>query len=360
MQTRSAFWSKTLFWGIRLWELGSFISLHVFLGLLYWLAIRLTSGQNQWVGITINYCYKMVLTALFWWLFFRKLHGWPLYKKVLLHLPACALYVATWLFLFYRTADALSFGRLIGAGIWWDVYIPVLVYFIQFGIFHAYFYWNETLRQQEKEKALLRLAHAAELNTLKAQIQPHFLFNTLNSISASVPSAQEHTRMLIAHLADVFRFAMNVSDKEYITLGKEIEFIQHFLALEQQRFGDRLAVDFHFNTQLAHYPVPPMLLQPLVENAIKHGIAKSVEGGTITISIQVGEQAVLFEVSDTGKGINGTLPGQLFSKGIGLENTRQRLRRVYGTELRIVPNTPKGVRVQFALPLHVKAPEPWK
>lgn len=355
MQKVPAYWSKQLFWGIRRWELASFVSLHAFLGFLYWCAIKLTSGQNQAVGISINYAYKMLLTAPFWWLFFRRLRHWPLYKKAFLHLPACALYVAVWLGVFYLTADTLGIGRLIGSGVWWDVYIPALVYFIQFGIFHAYDYWSETIRQQQKEKALLQLAHHAEMATLKAQIQPHFLFNTLNSISASVPASQEHTRTLIAQLADVFRFAMNVSDQEFVALSKELEFIRNFLALEQQRFGDRLTVQYEFDDQLKDYPVPPMLLQPLVENAVKHGIAKSVEGGSISIRVKPAGSQLLFEVADTGRGINGHQPATLFQKGIGLENTRQRLHKLYGAELKVMANTPKGFRVQFALPFQPKS-----
>jgi LytS/YehU family sensor histidine kinase len=164
---------------------------------------------------------------------------------------------------------------------------------------------------------------------------------------------------MIACLADVFRFAMNVSDKEFIPLEKELLFIQNFLSLEQQRFGDRLQVFYTVDDQLEEYPIPPMLLQPLVENAVKHGIAKSVEGGRIHIAIKKVEDKVRFTISDTGKGINGTPHDQLFKKGIGLENTRQRLLRLYGEELHLKPLSPKGVSVVFSLPLHHKNGPLW-
>ena len=226
MQWQS-FWQRKLFWKIRVWELGAFVALHFFLASLYFLTLLLAVGQNQVAGIAINYSYKILLTVPFWWLFFRKLHHTSFITKVFLHLPACALYVAIWLWLFYTTVDYLRLGRIAGKGIWWDVYIPALVYFIQFGIFHAYFYWQETVRQAQREKDLLRLAHTAELNTLKAQIQPHFLFNTLNSINASMPASEESSRTLIAQLADVFRFAMSVTDKETVPLQKELQFIKN-------------------------------------------------------------------------------------------------------------------------------------
>jgi hypothetical protein len=245
MQTRgTTFWSKELFWSIRVSEIVAFIGFHFFLGLLYSATLWLTFSQPQTVGVAVNHLFKIILTAPLWWLFFKKLRHWPFYKKVLLHIPCSVLYVAVWLGIFYQVSDYFGIGRLQGAGIWWDVYIPLLIYLMQFGIFHAYNFWKETERQQEKERALLKLAHTAELNTLKAQIQPHFLFNTLNSISASVPPTQETTRTMIASLADVFRFAMNVSDKEFIPLHKELHFIENFLSLEKHRFGDRLRISF--------------------------------------------------------------------------------------------------------------------
>jgi signal transduction histidine kinase len=360
MHTRIlSFLNKRLFWGIRLWELLAFVGFHACLGLMYSATLWLTVSQPQTLGIAINHTLKILLTAPLWWLFFRRLRHWPFNKKVMLHVPSSILYVAVWLGIFYLVVDFFGVGRLRGAGIWWDVYIPILIYLMQFGIFHAYNYWAETIRQQEKEKALLRMTYTAELNTLKAQIQPHFLFNTLNSISASVPASQENTRSMIACLADVFRFAMNVSDKEFIPLEKELLFIQNFLSLEQQRFGDRLQVFYTVDDQLEEYPIPPMLLQPLVENAVKHGIAKSVEGGRIHIAIKKVEDKVRFTISDTGKGINGTPHDQLFKKGIGLENTRQRLLRLYGEELHLKPLSPKGVSVVFSLPLHHKNGPLW-
>lgn len=351
MKAANSFWQKRLFWGIKSWELIAYLGMYLLLGTLYFSVLLLTVSQNQLGGVSLNYGYKIIVTAPFWWLFFRKLRHWPLSKKLLLHLPLSVVYVAMWLGLFYATLDLFNLPHLQGAGIWWDAYIPLLGYFIQFGIFHAYFYWNETVRQQQKEKSLMKLAHTAELNTLKAQIQPHFLFNTLNSINSSLPASEEKSRMLIAQLADVFRFAMNVTDKELVSLQNELAFIQNYLALEQHRFGDRLQIEYQIDQQLQDYQLPPMLLQPLVENALKHGIAKSVDGGRVTISIAKENDAVRFTISDTGNGINGTPVEKLFQQGIGLENTRQRLLRLYNTRLQISASQPKGFAIYFILPL---------
>lgn len=339
-------WNQRLFWGIRVWELLAFIALHVFLGSLYILTLLLTVSQFQVQNTVLNHALKIILTAPFWWFFFKKIDHWPLQKKVWLHLPASILYVGIWITVFYAIIDWLGMGRLRDEGIWWDVYIPLLIYFIQFSIFHVYAYWQQTLRQQAKEKELIQLAHTAELMVLKAQIQPHFLFNTLNSISSGLSPQEEKSRALIARLADVFRFAMNVTDKEFVPLEKEIEFIRNYLTLEESRFGDRLTVSYDIDPTLSDFPFPALLLQPLVENAIKHGIAKSLEGGHIHVQITDEGSAIAVTLSDTGRGWQEPKT----SGGIGLENTRKRLDRLYQSPLIIEALQPKGCRVYFTIP----------
>lgn len=347
----NSIWNKILFWNIAVWEITAYIGFYFFQGLLYWLAIRLSSGESQVNGILLNYAYKALLTIPFWYLFIRKLKSWSFLQKTWLHLIACPLYVAIWFGLFYTTIDYLGWGRLRGTGIWWDVYIPILVYIVQFSIFHAYDYWVTTKKQQQKQAELIALAHIAEVNALKAQLQPHFLFNTLNSISASIPPSLENTRELIAKLADMFRYATNVSSKKQIELHEELSFIKNCLQLEQERFKDRLKVHYQVDDALNNIKVPPMILQPIIENAIKHGIGKSVSGGTITIKITHQDSKVYFAISDTGAGLNGTKLDTIFQKGIGLSNTKERLQKLYNEPIQIKPNHPKGTMVMFAIPL---------
>jgi LytS/YehU family sensor histidine kinase len=186
--------------------------------------------------------------------------------------------------------------------------------------------------------------------TLKAQIQPHFLFNTLNSISASLPIEQEPTRKSIARLADTFRFAMNTAEKEQVPFREELEFIQNYLALEQERFTDRLRVVYAVDEAALQSCVPPFLLQPLIENALKHGIGKSIEGGTLELLVRVEDQKTCFEIRDTGAGLNGYTKSDLLQKGIGLKNTRERLLKLFNEEIQISSLDPKGTKVQFSIP----------
>jgi two-component system, LytTR family, sensor kinase len=186
---------------------------------------------------------------------------------------------------------------------------------------------------------------------LKAQIQPHFLFNTLNSISASVPKEMEHTREMIAKLADTFRYSLQASEQEWISLEEELDFTKTTLDLEKERLKKRLTVVYNIDESLLGIKIPPMLLQPITENAIKHGIAPSIEGGTITIEIRREKNKALVSISDTGIGYQGQLNEKLFEKGIGLRNTNLRLLKLYNEKIVVEKNVPTGLKFSFTIPI---------
>jgi LytS/YehU family sensor histidine kinase len=220
---------------------------------------------------------------------------------------------------------------------------------MNFILFHAYNFWLSTQRQQKKERELRELAFQSEINALRAQIEPHFLFNTLNSISASVPPTLEKTRVLIAQLADTFRYALRVSVSQFVALGDEIDFLKTWLALEKQRFGERLAIDYQIDANAVGVMVPPMILQPLVENALNHGIAPKIDGGTVTIQCEVRNEWVYVAVSDTGVGYTGDLKEILY-KSVGLSNISKRLKLLYNQSLQVELQQ-EGLRFSFTIPL---------
>jgi LytS/YehU family sensor histidine kinase len=307
--------------------------------------------------VVCDFVIKAILTLPIWYLFFVRLSKVTISRKLLLHLITLPLFVIIWGLLHRASAGWVGYTRFhkmdSKSAIWFEYYLPMVFYLIQFGIFHAYQFWKESQWQQQKEKELLQLAYQSEVNVLKAQIQPHFLFNTLNSISASVPPEQEKTRELIAKLADTFRFSLKSSQLELVPLHEEIDFIQNCLELEQHRFGKRLAVEYHLDEQIADVLVPPMLLQPIVENAIKHGIAPSIKGGKISITCVKDKNRVLISVSDTGIGRLATFYDNDFN-GIGLKNTSSRLWRLYEEKIKIENNEPSGLRFSFHLPIESK------
>lgn len=346
-------WQKQLFWGIKTWQLSAVFVLYLFFAFQYWLALWYTSGgrDNIWVEAVIDYfLLKAMLTLPLWWFYFIKMKSKQIELKLLLHVFTGALWVFIWFHTYRFIQDLRGGGYLRGDGIWWDVYIPGLFYCVQFAIFHVYDFYLQNQRQKEKEQVLMQAAHQSEMNALKAQIQPHFLFNTLNSISASVPASLEHTREMIAQLADTFRYGLRASQEELVPLKDELKFVQDCLQLEQERFGERLQVLYEVDEQLLNKQIPPMLLQPVIENAVKHGIAKSVSGGSILLKIQTVGNKILFAVHDTGAGFSGKSSGEMVSSGIGLSNTQKRLQFLFGEKISIQPNEPKGAIVSFFIP----------
>jgi two-component system, LytTR family, sensor kinase len=309
-------------------------------------------GNDAWWAFaqtTIKYIWKAAwMIPIIWFIFVRWAEK-PLRKRLLVHLVCCPIWLICWLLCFHKTCDILGYNYLTGYGMVWDIFIPFLLYVVQFAILHAYEYHKHLSFQQEREKQLLFTLHEAQLSGLKAQLQPHFLFNSLNSISASVPPESEHTRILIARLADTFRSALHLTKNDFIPLKDEIEFIRACLDLEKERFGDRLAIDYQIDPSVLEAKIPSMLLQPLIENALKHGIAPSVLGGSISLKINKLSNFIHFEIADTGVGVQNT--EGVFERGIGLRNTALRLEKLYGETIVLEKNTPQGTRIKFKIPL---------
>lgn len=322
----------------------------------YFLAINWSSGRSTGdtyyqYQVFMDYPLKGLLTLPIWWLMFRLLVDWRLSSKILLHLLLLPIFVKVWQQLYYALCTVLGVGYLRGPGEWWDIYIPALFYVLQFGIFHTYDYYQKVQESQQREAMLKQTALQSELTALKAQLNPHFLYNTFNTISASVPPAQEYTRELIADLADLFRYQLWASNQEVVPLKVEVDFVKKFLQLEKARFGDRLRVDIQLDPQAEDAPVIPMLLQPLVENAIRHGISPLVDGGSIAINIEEKAGQIHIHIRDTGVGFTNSTP--VSGQGIGLGNTRRRLQLKYGSELKISPNHPQGTNIHITIPREV-------
>src|SRR5262245_12341160 len=188
--------------------------------------------------------------------------------------------------------------------------------------------WNNARiehRLQEQEKLLL----AAKIEALASQINPHFLFNTLASISSLIRTQPETARMLITKLSGLLRRLMRSTD-HFVTLREELESIDEYLDIEVVRFGPQLKVVKQISPETLDVVVPSMLLQPLVENSIKHGLARKVGGGRITIKAAVRDRHTLIEVHDDGLGMTEERLEHAFAGGIGLNNVNERLRTIYG------------------------------
>lgn len=187
----------------------------------------------------------------------------------------------------------------------------------------------------------------SELKALRAQINPHFLFNTLNSIAALVSIKPEEAESVTEKLANLFRYSLQASKQPTVTLAEEIEATRMYIDIEQARFRERLQVDLAVATEISNAEVPSLLIQPLVENAVKHGVAKMEEPCLIHVKAEPSAgNRIYLEVRDTGPGFATTDPAVIFAQGTGLANVRDRLKLFFGEQasLTILPD---GVAIYF-------------
>jgi two-component system LytT family sensor kinase len=217
--------------------------------------------------------------------------------------------------------------------------------------------WNTARiehRLEEQEKLLM----TARLEALASQINPHFLFNTLTSISSLIRSRPETARMLIGKLSGLLRQLLRSQD-HFVTLREELASIDQYLYIETVRFGPTLAVEKRIAPDTLEQLVPSMLLQPLVENSIKHGLTRKVGGGRITISSERAHGHTVIQVVDDGLGMvtDGLELGR--SGGIGLRNVDERLRVIYGAnyQLQISSVPGEGTCARIEIP-ELAAPQP--
>lgn len=296
-----------------------------------------------------------VLSIPVWFIVIRRMHATPWYWRGAVHLVLGPVYaVAGYQYLYHSVLlfAAQPEAAAIQRTALWLIYSHLTLYILQFTLYHSYEILRKLRVKERLTLELLALRKEQELATLRSQMNPHFLFNTLNSISAMAATDAEGTRTMIAQLADLLRYATDSAKKDVVPLKDELTFVEDYLALEARRMVERLSSSVQIDSSLASYPVPPMILQPLVENAIRHGIAPAEEGGMISVQIRKAGDGIVFLVTDTGVGLSCKDP-LTADGGVGLKNTDARLRKVYGEsaglKIRSLPGT--GCEVTFTLPL---------
>ena len=210
--------------------------------------------------------------------------------------------------------------------------------------------WNNT-RNEKKLEEQQRLLVEARLAALTSQINPHFLFNTLNSVSSLIRTDPNQARVMVVKLSKVLRRLLR-KHENFSTLREELSFIEDYLAIEVVRFGDKLRFEKDVAEDTLDMLVPSMLLQPLVENSIKHGIGGKVEGGTIRIRTSRGGSRLHLLVEDDGVGIPEEKLATVLDHGIGVSNVHERLKVLFGNDYRMwIESQPgQGTRVQLEVP----------
>jgi len=247
--------------------------------------------------------------------------------------------------------------RGFGPQFWGTSSQNALFYALLLGIAHLVLYYR---RYREREQAAEQLARGlteARLQALKMQLQPHFLFNTLNAISALIPAEAKPARRMVARLGDLLRSTLEHEETQEVTLREELAFLEPYLEIEQARLEDRLTVVMNIAPATLDARVPHLILQPLVENAIRHGIAARIEPGRVEISAFRGpdDGFLQLEIRDDGRGTDRNNDRHNESRprrGVGLTNICARLEQLYGGEHRfkLENQAEGGVLVQITLP----------
>ena len=230
-------------------------------------------------------------------------------------------------------------------------YVDLIIALLIMIAVHALLYYQNFRASELAQSSLKTQLAQAQLRALKMQLHPHFLFNTLHSISSLVLEDPLKANSMIARLGDFLRLTVENSEQQLVTLKEETEFLRCYLDIEQVRFGDRLTVAFELEPQTLSAQVPHLILQPIVENAVQHALAPRAAPGHINIEAKRLNSVLRVAISDNGPGIssNANLPGK---KGVGLSNVRTRLQQIYGSDFRfeLVNDGDGGLTVVMEIP----------
>jgi two-component system, LytTR family, sensor kinase len=287
---------------------------------------------------------------------------WP--RNFLLHAPAGVLlmlaHLSAWAALYWNFGGPAagrfrSFAELFRAQLIGGAGVKVMVYIIVMIVIHALDYYRKYEREERAAAELRTQLAQAQLQALKMQLHPHFLFNTLNAISELIYKDRDAADRMLARLSEMLRLSLEKVGVQEVTLREELEFLGKYLELEQMRFEERLRVEMRVEPRALAACVPNMILQPLVENAVRHAVATRARGGRIEIRAGREDGMLRMEVSDDGEGLSEAAGDGLRhggGGGVGLSNTRARLECLYGAghrfELRGEPGA--GLTVSVLIP----------
>ena len=314
-----------------------------------WFVMVMSIKYMVWVGFS-----KLVYSTLHYFADQK-----PLFKRIILHvlasLPVIFLQFVVMNVVFYIVRFVFFDQNAIQLML---VEIPQVLFkglasrALDFWLVTGFFIIIDYYQSYHQQKNLLNKTQnqltIARLETLKMQLNPHFLFNTLHTVHALIGQNTRNARKVLTELSELLRIMLNQNEKYSASLQEEVSYIKKYLNIEQTRFEDRLKVVYHLAEDTLLLEVPYLILQPLVENALKHGIAPKPEGGTITISSTIDEQELILTVIDNGVGYT---PNNS-TGGIGIKNVRQRLTQLYPDNhtFQIASNTPAGCIATIAIP----------
>jgi hypothetical protein len=334
----------------RLWLLG--ILTWTVLGLMSaaqnaaWSA--LTGRPVHWLGILPNSLADWLtcgmFTPAFYWMVKRfPIRGERWWSRLPIHLAASIVFVFLKISIYTPIFHALNPGvpRSFASMLFGGFYADMLAYWAAIGVIHAIeYYW-----EQARLEGALR---AAQLENLRAQLQPHFLFNTLQSISTLIHRDPPAADRMLTDLSGLLRLSLRNPATQEVPLRDELSFLELYLSIMRARFGDRLVIVVDAPADLLDALVPSLVLQPIVENAIQHGMADRTDRGHVSVRATRTETVLTLEVTDDGPGLSKAPASG--NGGIGLANTRERLARLYGAASSVEIIDREGLTVRLTIP----------
>jgi two-component system LytT family sensor kinase len=228
-----------------------------------------------------------------------------------------------------------------------------LVYWLLFGVIQTFRYYDHYRAGELRLARMERNLSQARLNALRMQLDPHFLFNALNTVSSQVERNPRLARTMIEHLGDLLRLSLDARDRREIPLAEELAFLDHYVAIQKIRFAEQLRIEIQVSSEVKYALVPCLIVRPLVENAIRHGISRRPSGGTVTVIAEHRADWLDIRVADDGVGLPAEWSLET-SPGMGLAVTRERILGLYpdGTSsFSVRPRNGGGTEVEISLPL---------
>jgi two-component system, LytTR family, sensor kinase len=279
-------------------------------------------------------------------------------QALLVHIPAAALFALIHLALQAFVQTQTGWAKFEGGSVWLcflylftkKIHLDLLTYAAIVGTSHAALYYRRSHEREAQAHKLEAALAQAQLQSLQMQLQPHFLFNTLHTLSELIHRDARAADRMVARLGELLRLTLERGATQEVTLRQELEFLQKYLELQQTRFHDRLAVEIKVRPETLDARVPNMILQPLVENALKHGLAALRGEGRVEIEAERRNGSLCLLVRDNGTGL-----GETEREGVGLRNTRQRLAQLYDGQSRfeLRNRVEGGVEAALTIPFHL-------
>jgi signal transduction histidine kinase len=311
------------------------------------------------------WAWGLMAPLIFWADQMLPISGRQFGRRAVAHIPLSFVFTALYIYVFFAVRavlgdiqwEALSPAHMMKMAPSWFIW-SVLIYWMIVGGLQAYRYYERYLSSELRLERMEKSYSQARLNALRMQLDPHFLFNALNTISSHVERDPRLTRNMIEHLGDLLRLSLETKDRQEVPLAEELAFLDHYLEIQKIRFGDQLTIDIDVTPEVRYALVPSLFLQPLVENAIRHGISRRISGGGVMVTARAVGDNIVIQVEDDGVGL---APGWTLenSSGLGLAVTSERIKGMYPARhsFSLRRRLEGGTTVEIVLPLRFQGEE---